>query len=158
MNIKEISSHVDNKWELEVFFFSEHRGESQFHSGPEIFVINWSISHHHCSHCHHHHLEALNQVSRGAAPQGTYMIFVIFLRHRIFWPVNCTPEKCINLRQKIAFATKPRKSILGVLAVLVGILAVLVGVLAILVGVLGVLRIGLVYLLHEIEHSELGLV
>ena len=28
---------------------------------------------------------------------------------------------------------------------------------AILVGVLGVLCIGMVYLLHEIEHSELGL-
>ena len=55
-------------------------------------------------------------------------------------------------------ATKPRKSILGVLAVLVGVLAVLVGVLAILVGVLGVLCIGMVYLLLEIEHSELGLV
>ena len=44
------------------------------------------------------------------------------------------------------------------MAVLVGIVAVLVGVLAILVGVLGVLCIGMVYLLHEIEHSELGLV
>ena len=41
---------------------------------------------------------------------------------------------------------------------MVGILAILVGVLAILVGVLGVLCIGMVYLLHEIEHSELGLV
>ena len=59
---------------------------------------------------------------------------------------------------KNCLATKPRKSILGVLAVLVGVLAVLVGVLAILVGVLGVLCIGMVYLLHEIEHSELGLV
>ena len=39
---------------------------------------------------------------------------------------------------------KKRKSILGVLAVLVD--------------VLGVLCIGMVYLLHEIEHSELGLV
>ena len=33
-----------------------------------------------------------------------------------------------------------------------------VGLLAILVGILGVLCIGMVYLLHEIEHSELGLV
>ena len=48
-------------------------------------------------------------------------------------------------------ATNPRKSLLGVLAVLVGLLAILVGV-------LGVLCIGMVYyLLHEIEHSELGL-
>ena len=53
-------------------------------------------------------------------------------------------------------ATKPRKSILGALAVLAGVLAVLVGIPAILVGVLGVLCIGMVYLLHEIEHSELG--
>ena len=59
---------------------------------------------------------------------------------------------------KNCLATKPRKSILGVLAVLVGILAVLVGILAILVFVLGVLCIGMVYLLHEIQHSELGLV
>ena len=50
------------------------------------------------------------------------------------------------------------KSILGVLAVVVGLIVVLVDVLAILVGVLGVLCIGMVYLLHEIEHSELGLV
>ena len=47
--------------------------------------------------------------------------------------------------------------LVGKLAVLVGVLAVLVGVLAILVGILGVLCIGMVYLLHEIEHSELGL-
>ena len=47
-------------------------------------------------------------------------------------------------------ATKQRKSILGVFAVLVGALAILVGV-------IGVLCIGMVYLLHEIEHSELGL-
>ena len=40
-------------------------------------------------------------------------------------------------------ATKLRKSILGVLAVLVG--------------VLGVFCIGMVYLLHETEHSELGM-
>ena len=52
---------------------------------------------------------------------------------------------------KNRLATKHRKSILGVLAVLVGVLAILVGV-------LGILCIGMVYLLHEIEHSELGLV
>ena len=50
---------------------------------------------------------------------------------------------------KNCLATKPRKSILGILAVLVGILAILVGI-------LGVLCIGMVYLLHEIERSELG--
>ena len=62
-------------------------------------------------------------------------------------------------------ATKQRKSILDVLAVLVGVLAVLVcvlavlvGVIAILVAVLGVLCIGMVYLLLKIQHSELGLV
>ena len=37
-------------------------------------------------------------------------------------------------------------------------MAVLVGIVAVLVGVLGVLCIGMMYLLHEIEHSELGLV
>ena len=52
---------------------------------------------------------------------------------------------------KNCLATKQRKSILGVLAVLVDILVFLVGV-------LGVLCIGMVYLLLEIEHSELGLV
>ena len=39
-----------------------------------------------------------------------------------------------------------------------GIFAILVGVLAVLVGVLGVFCIGMVYLLHEMEHSELGMV
>ena len=58
---------------------------------------------------------------------------------------------------KNCLATKPCKSILGLLAVLAGILVVLVGVPAILVGILGVLCIGMVYLLHEIQHSELGL-
>ena len=57
---------------------------------------------------------------------------------------------------KSCLATKPRISILGILAVLAGVLAVFVGVPAILVGVLGVLCIGMVYLLHEIEHPELG--
>ena len=56
---------------------------------------------------------------------------------------------------KNCLATKPRKSILGVLAVLVVVLAVLVGVIAVLVGVLDVVFIGMVYLLHEIKHSEL---
>ena len=51
---------------------------------------------------------------------------------------------------KNCLATRQRKSILGVLSVLVGVLAILAGV-------LGVLRIGMVYLLHEIEHSELVL-
>ena len=54
--------------------------------------------------------------------------------------------------------TKQRKLILGVLAVLVGVLAVLVGVLAVLVGILGVFCIVMVYLLHEMKHSELGMV
>ena len=47
--------------------------------------------------------------------------------------------------------TKQCKSILGGLAALVGVFAVLVGV-------LGVYCIGMVYLLHEMEHSELGMV
>ena len=55
-------------------------------------------------------------------------------------------------------ATKQRKSIVGLLAVLVGVLAVLVGVLAVLVGILGAFCIWMVYLLHEMEHSELGMV
>ena len=66
---------------------------------------------------------------------------------------------------KNCIATNRRKLILGVLAVLVGVLAVLVGVLAVLVGllavlvgVLGVFCIGMVYLLHKMEHSELGMV
>ena len=46
----------------------------------------------------------------------------------------------------------------GVLAVLVSVLAVLVGVLAVLVGILGVFCIVMVYLLHEMEHSELWMV
>ena len=48
-------------------------------------------------------------------------------------------------------ATKQPKFILGVLAVLVDVLAVLVGV-------LGVFCIGMVYLLHEMERAELGMV
>ena len=80
-----------------------------------------------------------------------YLSFLVC--HRSFWSVNCTPEKCVICDNNL-----PRKSILGILAVLVGVLAVLVGVLAILVGILGVLCIWMVYLLHEIEHSELGLV
>ena len=59
---------------------------------------------------------------------------------------------------KNCLATKLRKSILGILAVLAGVLAVLVGVLAVLVGVLGVFCIEMVYLLHEMEHSELWMV
>ena len=39
-----------------------------------------------------------------------------------------------------------------------GILSVLVGVLAVLVGILGVFCIGMVYLIQEMEHSELGMV
>ena len=58
---------------------------------------------------------------------------------------------------KNCIATKQRELILGVLAVLVGVHAVLVGVLAVLVGVLVVFCIGMVYLLHEMEHSELGI-
>ena len=78
-----------------------------------------------------------------------YLIFVIFWTPPQFWSVNCTPEKCVNLR-KNCLGTKPRKSIFGVFAVLVDILAVLVGLLAILVAVLGVLCIGMVHLLLEI--------
>ena len=61
-------------------------------------------------------------------------------------------RKVHKFATKNCLATKQRKSILSILAVLVGVLAVLVGVLAILVGVLGVLCIGMVHLLHEIEH------
>ena len=48
--------------------------------------------------------------------------------------------------------------LVSVLAVLVGLLAVLVYVLAVLVSVLGVFCIWMVYLLHEMGHSELGMV
>ena len=61
------------------------------------------------------------------------------------------PHICHFLYVIYCFATKQRNSILGVLAVLFGLLGVLFGV-------LGVHYIGMVYLLHEIEHSELGLV
>ena len=74
-----------------------------------------------------------------------HLIFVTF----------CTPPHflaCKLYAGKVCkFATKQRKLILGVLAVLVGVLAVLVGV-------LGVFCIGMVYLLREMEHSELGTV
>ena len=29
----------------------------------------------------------------------SYLTFLV--RHFIFWPVNCTPQKCVNLRQKL---------------------------------------------------------
>ena len=86
----------------------------------------------------------------------SYLSF--FVRHRIFLVCKLYARKVRKFATKNCLATKPRKSILGVLAVLVGVLAVLVSVLAILVGVLGILCIGMLYLLHEIEHSELGLV
>ena len=68
-------------------------------------------------------------------------IFHFFVCHRIIWPVNCTPEKVRKFAAKNCLATK---SILGVLSVLVG--------------VLGVFCIEIVYLLLEMEHSELGMV
>ena len=81
--------------------------------------------------------------------------------HIWYLSLFCTPphflacklyaRKVWNVATKNCLATKARKSILSVLAVLVGVLAILVGV-------FGVLCIGMVYLLHEIEHSELGLV
>ena len=53
-------------------------------------------------------------------------------------------------------ATKQRKSILGILAVLVGVLAVLVGALAVLVGVLNVLCIGMVFCYMRSSIQNLG--
>ena len=87
-----------------------------------------------------------------------YLIFVIFCTPPHFLACKLYARKVRKFATKNCLATKPRKSILGVLVVWAGVLAVLVGVPAILVGVLGVLCIGMVYLLHEIEHSELGLV
>ena len=55
------------------------------------------------------------------------------------------------MRQKIVLLQNQHKLILGVLAVLVGVLAVLVGV-------LGDFCVGMVLLLREMEHSELGMV
>ena len=88
----------------------------------------------------------------------TYLIFVIFCAPLHFLGCKLYARKVRKFATKNCLATKPRKSILGVLSVLVGVLAVLVGILAILVFVLGVLCIGMIYLLHEIKHSELGLV
>ena len=87
----------------------------------------------------------------------SYLIFVIFCTLPHFLACKLYARKVLKFATKNCLATRPHKSILGVLAVLVGLLAGLVGVLAILVGVLGVLCIGMVYLLLEFEHSELGL-
>ena len=87
-----------------------------------------------------------------------YLIFVIFCTPPHFLACKLYARKVHKFATKNCLATKPRKSIFCALAVLAGVLAVLVGIPAILVGVLGVLCIGMVYLLHEIEHSELGLV
>ena len=80
-----------------------------------------------------------------------YLIFVIFCTLPHFLTCKLYARKVRKFATKNCLATKPRKSILGVLALSVGVLAVLVGL-------LGVLCIGMVYLLHEIKHSELGLV
>ena len=73
-----------------------------------------------------------------------YLIFVIFCTSPHFLACKLYARKVRKFATKNCVATKPHKSILGVPAILVG--------------VLGVLCIGMVYLLHEIEHSELGLV
>ena len=44
------------------------------------------------------------------------------------------------------------------LKLILGVLVVLIGVLAVFVGLLGVFCIGMAYLSHEMEHSELGMV
>ena len=80
----------------------------------------------------------------------TYLIFVIFCSPPHILACKLYARKMRKFAEKNCLAAKPRKSILGVFAVLVGVLAVLVGVLAILVGVLGVLCIGMVHLLLEI--------
>ena len=79
----------------------------------------------------------------------SYLLFVIFCTPPHFLAWKLYASKVRKFATTNCLATKPRKSILGVLAVLVGVLAVLVGV-------LGVSCIGIVYLLHEMEHSELG--
>ena len=98
----------------------------------------------------------MHRIVRASLRHTSYLSF--FVQHGIFWPVNCTPEKCVNLQQKFHRDRTAYLLILGVLPVLVGVLAVLVGVLAVLVGVLGVFCIGMVYLLHEMERAELGMV
>ena len=90
--------------------------------------------------------------------QCAYLLFVIFCTPPHFLACKLYAIKVRKFATKKCLATKPHKSILGVLAVLVGVVAVLVGVLVILVGVLGILCIWMVYMLHEIEHSELRLV
>ena len=81
----------------------------------------------------------------------TYLIFVIFCTPPHLLACKLYTRKVRKFATKNCLATKQRKSILGVLAVLVGILAILVGV-------IGVVCIWMVYLLHEIEPSEIGLV
>jgi len=80
-----------------------------------------------------------------------YLIFVIF----------CTPPHflaCKLYARKVSkFVTKIASRQNSVNQYWVK-LAVLVGALAVLVGVLGVFCIEMVYLLHEMEHSELGMV
>ena len=83
--------------------------------------------------------------------QCPYLIFVILCTPPHFLASKLYARQVHKFATKNCLATKPRKSILGVLAVLVGVLAVLVGV-------LGVFCIGMVYLLHEMDHSELGMV
>ena len=81
-----------------------------------------------------------------------YLIFVIFCTQPHFLACKLYAKKVRKFAGKKCIATKQRKLILGILAVLVVVLAVFVGVHAVFVGVLGVFCIGMVYLLHEVEY------
>ena len=71
-----------------------------------------------------------------------HQIFVIFCMPPHFLACKLYTRKVRKFATTNCLATKQRKSILGLFAVLVGVLAVLVGVLAILVGILGVFALG----------------
>ena len=85
------------------------------------------------------------------ACHGAYLIFVIFCTPPHFLAFKLYARKVHKFATKNCIATKQCRLVLGVLAVLVGIVAVLVGV-------VGVFSIGMVYLLDEMEHSELRMV
>ena len=89
--------------------------------------------------------------STSTSREVAYLIFVIFCTPPHFLVGKFYARKVRKFAFFFFFATKQRKLILAVLTVLVGVLAALVGVLDVFCN-------GMVYLLHEMEHSELGTV
>ena len=74
-------------------------------------------------------------VDKGSSTSEAYLVFIIFCTTPHFLSCKLYTRKVRKFATKHCLATKQRKSILGVLAVLLGIYAVLVGVLPVLVGV-----------------------